>query len=168
MNSLARLGFILVGLWALLSSFRGVAYTISIANVEGVSDSTAFLTIGGIAWLILSVGPAILTLAFNRQLADVVFPHTSEQTEHASPEALLTAGVSVLGLYLIVSGASDFISAILSSMAVSSFSSSEFFASRTISQVISPLFEVAAGLILLFFAPLIVRTLSFRCRATKL
>ena len=113
MNGLARLGFILLGSYGLVAGLRSVGHMLAQGNLQGAADPGTYLSVVVLVGLVLDLGPSALLLAFNRRLADLIFRDRPADDQPTAP-ALFSAGVAVLGLYLVVIGLAGLVGSVAS------------------------------------------------------
>ncbi len=111
MKPLARLGFILLGVYGTLASLRGVSYFIRTAAVTPPADSGQTLSALIITASLFDLAPPILLIWFSKRLADFAFPFDQEASLDVGASSLVSAGVSVLGVYVAAIGVSGLVGA---------------------------------------------------------
>ncbi len=163
MRSLARLGFVLLAVHGLLASGRSLVEILADARAFGVDEPHAYLAQALGTWVALGFAPPVALLVLSGRLASLVFGRDRSEPEAPSPEAVLTAGTAVTGLYCGVAGFAGLLAACL--FAALTFSRDEARAAEWLASATSSLIFALLGAGLFFFARPLVRWLSSRWRA---
>jgi hypothetical protein len=163
LRSLARLGFLLIAVHTLLRSGQSLVAVLAEAQQLGVEEPGSYLLYTSAAWLTFSFTPPVLLLLFSARLAAFLFPADPPGSAPPSPEAILTAGVAILGLYLVAVSLSGAVGSGL--MGVITLTRNEGSALEWFSRAGGSLLGVAFGIVFFFYAGPLVHWLSSRWRA---
>ena len=102
MRELARLGFILLGIYFIVAPFTSVPGYILLAGAESRELGAEFLLEPLLFWAVFNLVPGVLLAARSRALAHRLFP--GPQSDSLSIQSLTAALLCVLGMYLVVQG----------------------------------------------------------------
>ncbi len=100
MTQLARLGFVLLGLDTILSSA-----SILVANFsQFVMQEYAVGIIVSVSWAVFALVPGAFLIMKSRTLAEYLFGPSESETAALDTYAFLTAGLAILGVWLVLTG----------------------------------------------------------------
>jgi hypothetical protein len=163
LSSLARLGFLLIAVQALLGSGRSLIAILQEVRVLGVEEPSSYFFYTGIAWLAFSFTPPAVLLLLRVRLAAFLFPPDPPESAPPSPAAILTTGTAILGLYLGAIGLSGVLGSGL--MGFLTISRNETFALGWFGRVGESLFLAALGVSLFVYSRPLIGWLGSRWRA---
>ena len=166
MYDLLRLGLILLGLYFSVSALLGLV----VSSADAFSATRPLTEFFGatfalaIAYAALGFAPAVLLVVANRRIARWCFPD-SAPPDLTRSDVLVGAGVALVGVYLLASGAASAVGSGLAA-AVSWGVSDDLIRSSLLAEVtglgIIGLVRAALGLALLYFAARIARAFMRR------
>jgi len=159
MNSLARLGFILLGVYGTLASLRGVSHFIRTATATPPADSDQAIFVLIITACLFDVAPPALLIWFNKCLAHLVFPGDLEASPDLSASSLVSAGVSVLGVYVAAIGMAGLVGAAFAAGTSVRFLENPAFRERLFSGLGESVMLALIGLCLFFYGSRLVSRL---------
>jgi hypothetical protein len=101
MSQLARLGFLLLGLYLILEPLGGLGTQLGFARDGNFSAEALAYSAGW--WAVFGLLPGVFLVLRARSIANYLFPPRAEE-QRLDARALVTAGVAILGVYLLVGG----------------------------------------------------------------
>jgi hypothetical protein len=152
MRELGRLGFFLLGLYFVISPLAGMGSSARFA-FQGDADFVVPLLMSLGFWAAFGLLSGSYLMARNRALAVYLFPDDPDGA--LDVEALLTALVCVLGVYLVIRGLSEVAGALLFAAIMSQLSLEAM--AKPIGGVVAALFFAAAGVLFVARARAIAR-----------
>ena len=152
MRELARLGFFLLGLYFMISPLASMGSYARFA-FQGDADFVVPLLMSLGFWAAFGLLPGSYLMARNRALAVYLFPDDPDGA--LDVEALVTALVCVLGVYLVIRGLSEVAGGLLFAAIMSQLSLEAM--AKPIGGIVAALLFAAAGVLLAARARAIAR-----------